>query len=112
MKIDEAQEKSESRIEKLRKLSEKEDERSEDLILLDPESYSEVATEKRIEIIEALRKRNYGSKKELAEDLERDIKNIHEDLEILRRNSVVEMERNGKKVSPSLKHKHVAGERI
>lgn len=99
-------------MDRLKQLVESDDDRSEDVLLLDPDSYSEVSTEKRREIIEALRNNDYSSKKELAEDLDRDVKNIHDDLDILRRNSVVKFEQNGRKVSPELKHQHVAGKKI
>lgn len=102
----------EHNMDKLKQLVESDDERTDYVLLLDPDSYSEVSTEKRREIIEALKTDSYCSKKELAEDLDRDVKNIHDDLEILRRNSVVELEREGRKVSPRLKHQHVAGKKI
>ena len=101
-----------SRVDKLREVAESEDDRTEDVLVLDPESYSKISTRKRIEIIQALRRNNYDSKKELAEDLGRDLKNVHDDLEILRRNSVVEFKQDGRKISPGLKHKYVAGEKI
>lgn len=101
-----------SRVDKLREVAKSEDDRTEDVLILDPESYSKVSTEKRKEIIQALRRNSYDSKKELAEDLDRDLKNVHDDLEILRRNSVVEFEQDGRKISPGLKHKYIAGERI
>ena len=111
MKLDNKSQK-ESSVDRLKQLVESEDDRSDDVLLLDPDSYSEVSTEKRREIIEALRDNDYSSKKELAEALGRDVKNIHDDLEILRRNSVVKFEQNGRKVSPELKHRYVAGKKI
>lgn len=100
------------KVDKLKRLVESDDDRSDDVLLLDPDSYSKVSTEKRREIIESLRNKTYDSKKELSDDLGRDVKNVHDDLEILRRNSVVEFERNGRKISPRLKHRHVAGKKI
>ena len=101
-----------SRVGRLRQITEETERDTSDVIVLDPDSYSEVATGKRREIIQELRENSYDSKKELADKLDRDPKNVHEDLEILRKNGVVKLEKNGRKISPTLKHRQIVGEKL
>ncbi|MFB6115046.1 MAG: hypothetical protein ABEK04_02045 [Candidatus Nanohalobium sp.] len=58
----------------------------------------EVLTEKRMEIIEKLREEDASSKRNLAQKLDRDIKNVSEDLDILWEHGIVEY-RDGKGTS-------------
>ncbi|WEL19574.1 hypothetical protein [Candidatus Nanohalococcus occultus] len=108
----ETQSGEESRIDKLRKIHDTKDNRSEDILVLDSESYSKITTKERLKMIKALREKEFDSKKELAEELGRDVKNIHDDLDLLRRKNVVEFESNGRSLSPRLRHQHIAGEII
>lgn len=101
-----------SKIDKTRKIAESDREESDDFILLDADSYSKVATPSRRKIIETLRHQDFSSQKELAEKLGRDEKNIHDDLELLRRHGVVEFESDGRSKKPKLKHQHVVAERL
>ncbi|MFB6209303.1 MAG: hypothetical protein ABEJ56_04175 [Candidatus Nanohaloarchaea archaeon] len=101
-----------TRVERLKQIEENSGSETDDIIVLDPESYSRVATEKRIEMIEELRDNRFESQKQLAEQLGRDVKNVHQDLEILRKSGVIEMEKNGRKLAPRLRHSVIAGEVI
>ena len=100
------------RIKRLKEVSESERVESDDLLLLDVEAFRKVSTPKRREVIESLRTGDFESQKELAEFLGRDIKNVHEDLELLRRHGVVELKDKGGSTRPLLRHRYIAGETI
>ena len=101
-----------SQIEKARRIAESDRKESDDFILLDADSYSKVATPSRRKIIETLRNREFSSQKALAQELGRDEKNIHDDLNLLRRQGIVEFERNGRSKKPKLKHQYVVAEKL
>lgn len=110
MRSNKKADRSSSKVEKIREIHERTDEDS--VIYLSPENYSKISTPKRREIIEKLRQNSYESKSELVEDLGRDKKNVHEDLDLLRRTGVVNMEKNGRKIKPELKYSSIRAEEI
>ena len=62
----------------------------ESVCIVPREVAREVLTEKRLEIIDKLREEEVESKRNLAQKLERDIKNVSEDLDILWRHGIIE----------------------
>jgi predicted transcriptional regulator len=62
----------------------------------------EVLTQKRLEIIQILRDEDFSSKRELARYLERDIKSVSRDLDVLWECSVVNYTEEGNRKIPEL----------
>lgn len=62
-----------------------------------------IFTEKRLEMIKEITHSNPSSIRELAEKLERDIKNVHDDLNILSRHHIVSFEIIGRRKRPLVK---------
>ena len=63
----------------------------------------DIFTEKRLEIVREIRQSNPSSIRDLAEKLERDIKNVYEDLNILSRHHIVSFEIIGRRKRPMAK---------
>jgi predicted transcriptional regulator len=66
------------------------------------QTVEKVFTEKRLELTMVMGHREFGSISELANHLGRDIKNIYEDLHILRRAGIVRLVKTGRNVQPKL----------
>jgi len=60
----------------------------------------ECLTEKRIEMIKAIMNQEPHSIRELSRMLERNVKNVFEDLSLLQRNQIVRLEGEGRKRKP------------
>lgn len=80
----------EDRIELIKQLIENNEDKS--IHVLPKEVAREVLTEKRMEIITVLRESEISSKRGLARELDRDIKNVSNDLDVLWKYSVVDYE--------------------
>ena len=78
------------RIELIKRLIEDNEDKS--IHVLPKEVAREVLTEKRMEIITVLRENEISSKRDLARELDRDIKNVSNDLDILWKYSVIDYE--------------------
>lgn len=80
----------EDRIELVKQLIEDNEDKS--IHILPKEVAREVLTEKRMEIITVLREKEISSKRDLARELNRDIKNVSNDLDVLWKHSVIDYE--------------------
>ena len=67
----------------------------------------EMLTEKRIELMNAIMKYNPCSIRELAEEIDRDIKNVFNDLRILHSLDLVDFIIEGKRKRPVIKKKKI-----
>jgi predicted transcriptional regulator len=67
----------------------------------------DLLTDKKIEILEALNQDEFDSIRELVEYVERDKKNVSEDLQELALHRIIEINRNGKAKKPELKHNDI-----
>lgn len=66
----------------------------------DPEKIRELLTEKRLELMKTIMNENPESITELAEQTNRDIKDVHSDLELLEERNIVFFEKEGRKKKP------------
>ncbi|MBW3022407.1 hypothetical protein KY328_05770 [Candidatus Woesearchaeota archaeon] len=66
------------------------------------EKFRKIFTPKRLEILNQLDKRNFSSIAALSRCLNRDIKNIYDDLKILENFELVKLRKNGKSTIPLL----------
>ena len=78
------------RIELIEQLIEDNEDKS--IHILPKEVAREVLTEKRMEVITILREKEISSKRGLARELDRDIKNVSNDLDVLWKHSVIDYE--------------------
>ena len=62
----------------------------------------ECLTEKRIELIEIIRQRHPNSIRELSRLLDRDVKNVFDDLLLLQKNSFIKLEQVGRNKKPEV----------
>lgn len=62
----------------------------------------EIFTQKRIEMLKAMRGETFNSIRELAESLNRDIKNVWSDLEVLEKHEIVRFEVDGRRKIPKI----------
>jgi predicted transcriptional regulator len=69
----------------------------------DDQDLFHVFTEKRLEMVREIRDLRPGSIRELADRLQRDIKNVYEDLCLLEKSNVIGFETSGRKKSPFVK---------
>ena len=69
-------------------------------------------TDRRLELVEALRATEPASITEFADDLERDVAAVHRDLDTLFEVGVVAYEADGGRKRPRLNHEHVFVEPI
>lgn len=79
----------------------------EDVHVLDRESAREVLTEKRTEILDALKSDESDSVRGLADTLDRDKSIVSQDLKVLAKYDLVEYEKDGRRKVPKIKHKNV-----
>ena len=79
----------------------------EDVYVLDRESAREVLTEKRTEILDALKSEEVESVRHLAELLNRNKSVVSKDLQILAKNDLIEYEKEGRRKVPKVKHENV-----
>lgn len=73
----------------------------------DPTKLRKVLTEKRIELIQFLMDNEVGSIGELAESLDRGMKEVGKDLNLLEEYSIVKMEKDGRSKRPSVPYDRV-----
>jgi predicted transcriptional regulator len=66
----------------------------------DDQDFFQVFTEKRLEMLREIREIRPSSIRELAERLQRDIKNVYEDLCLLEKSNVIGFETTGRRKSP------------
>jgi len=76
----------------------------EDVYVLDRESAREVLTDKRTEVLDALRSDETESVTELAKRLGRNKSVVSKDLTVLAENDLVEFVENGRRKVPRIKH--------
>ena len=69
----------------------------------DDQDFFQVFTEKRLEMMREIRDLRPSSIRELAERLQRDIKNVHDDLCLLEKSNLIGFEITGRKKSPFVK---------
>jgi len=65
----------------------------------------EALTEKRMELVRKVREQQPTSIRELATMLERDVKNVFDDVKILNKMHIITLVRTGRKVQPIIKKK-------
>jgi predicted transcriptional regulator len=75
-----------------------------DVLILKHESAKKILTEKRMEVIETLRKKEVRSIRELSRTLKRGVNVIYEDLQVLAGEGIVDFETQGKNKRPFLRH--------
>jgi predicted transcriptional regulator len=91
-------------MEDIRKLIERK--RKEDILFIERQlELFEALTEKRIELIRAVLESNPKSIRELASIVDRDVKNVFEDLKLLNRMRIITLERMGRCVVPKVRKK-------
>jgi len=78
-----------------------------DFHVMDRESARKVLTEKRLEILEYLKQNEVESVRELSRELDRDIKNVSDDLGVLWENALIDYEEDGRKKKPYLASKNI-----
>lgn len=79
----------------------------EDFYIIDSENARKLLTEKRREMIRELRETEPSSIRGLARNLERDIKQVKEDLDVLTEFSLIEYEEDRNRKKPKLKHEKI-----
>ncbi|ESP88010.1 HVO_A0114 family putative DNA-binding protein [Candidatus Halobonum tyrrellensis] len=79
----------------------------EDFLILDREQAVEVLTDRREQLVDAIRREDPESITALAAAVDRDVAAVHRDLELLVEHSVVEYETDGARKAPRLKHERV-----
>ncbi len=83
-----------------------------DFYVIGQEDARRLLTDKRMELIKALKEKEMSSKRSLARHLDRDIKQVSEDLEILHQMSIVEFREKGNRKIPELRHDKIFVEPI
>jgi predicted transcriptional regulator len=78
-----------------------------DFYVISREDARKLLTDKRTEIIDTLKEKEFSSTRELARELDRDIKQVSEDLDILQQISVIEYREEGNRKIPKLKHQRI-----
>lgn len=79
----------------------------EDVYVIDRESARDVLTDRRSELLQALRDEDVESIRDLAERIDRDKGDVSRDLSVLAKHDLVEFEMDGTRKIPSVKHKTV-----
>ncbi|MFB6130339.1 MAG: transcriptional regulator [Salinigranum sp.] len=79
----------------------------EDFLVLDREAAERVLTDRRAELLDAIRTESPPSITALAEIVERDVSAVHRDLDVLFEYSLVVYEAENGRKAPRLKHEHV-----
>lgn len=92
----------------IKKMSEQMDELSKSMII-DPfsDDFFEVFTKKRMELMKDIIDNEPNSIRELASSVERDIKNVFEDLKLLHGFNLIEFEKEGKCKKPVVKSRTI-----
>lgn len=73
----------------------------------DPTKLRKILTEKRIELIQFLMDNEVGSTSELAEKLDRGIKEVSEDIQLLEEYGIVKLEKDGRSKKPSVPYEKI-----
>lgn len=84
----------------------------EDFLVLERDTADRVLTERRLEVVDAIRESPPESITALADRLDRDVAAVHRDLDVLVEFDVVDYETDGARKRPILKHRHVFVEPI
>ena len=84
----------------------------EDFLVLERGTAESVLTDRRLELVDAIRKTEPASITDLADDIERDVAAVHRDLNTLFEVGVIAYEADGGRKRPRLKHEHVFVEPI
>ena len=79
----------------------------EDVLFIDLEDARKVLTEKRLEIIEAIRDQEISSIRDLARQLDRKENVVHSDLQLLFEEGVVDFEQEANRKIPVLRHENI-----
>lgn len=74
---------------------------------LSNDNFFEIFTEKRIEMLKKLQKSEFDSIRQFADMLQRDVKNVHNDLCLLQKHNLIGFERRGRAKIPKLLTKTV-----
>jgi len=78
----------------------------EDMLFMEKQlQMFEALTEKRMELVRKVREQQPTSIRELATMLERDVKNVFDDVKILNKMHIITLVRTGRKVQPIIKKK-------
>jgi len=95
-------------LEELRQMSKRMDDISRAMII-DPfsDGFFDVFTRKRMELVRAIMSESPRSIRDLAERVERDIKNVFNDLKLLQNCNIVEFEQKGRCKRPVVKRKTI-----
>ena len=83
------------------------DEGYEDVLVISPDSASDLLTERRLELLEHLEAGNEESVSEVAHTLGRDPSAVSDDLNRLFVHDVIEFERDDRRKIPRVKHEHI-----
>lgn len=78
-----------------------------DFYVISLEDAEKLLTEKRMELIYVLKNQEVSSSRELSRVLDRDIKQVSEDLNLLHEISVIEFKQKGNRKIPQLRHKNI-----
>lgn len=79
----------------------------EDVYVIDRDSAREILTEKRTELLDALKHEETKSVRDLADTLDRDKSVVSQDLKLLAGHDLVELEEKGRRKVPRVKHENV-----
>ena len=84
----------------------------EDFLVLERGTAETILTDRRLELVDTIRKTEPASITDLADDIERDVAAVHRDLNTLFEVGVIAYEADGGRKRPRLKHEHVFVEPI
>jgi predicted transcriptional regulator len=91
-------------MEELRKMMARK--HAEDMIFIERHMQMfEALTQKRMEMVRTIREQQPGSIRELANILERDVKNVFDDVQLLNRMHIIRLVRTGRCMRPVIKKK-------
>ncbi|MDY6761959.1 MAG: transcriptional regulator [Candidatus Nanohaloarchaea archaeon] len=83
-----------------------------DFYLIGADDARRLLTEKRREIIRVLKEDDVSSMRELARTLDRDIRQVSDDLDVLYEMSVIDYREKGRRKIPELRHSRIVVEPI
>jgi predicted transcriptional regulator len=97
---------SDNMMQEFRKMMERK--HSEDMLFIEKQMQMfEALTQKRMEMVRAIRVQQPGSIRELATFLDRDVKNVFDDVQLLNRMHIIRLVRIGRAVRPVIKKKFI-----
>ncbi|AOV95038.1 hypothetical protein AQV86_03885 [Nanohaloarchaea archaeon SG9] len=82
----------------------------EDILVLKRDTFRDVTTPKRTEIIETIQKEEISSIRDLSRKLDRKVSAVHKDLEVLYESNVIDFRKEKESKIPEIKHQNILPE--